>query len=253
VRIAIAGGSGTVGRYVVDSVGQAGHDVVILSRSFGFDLVSGDGLAVALSGVEVIIDVSNPSTSNGAKAAAFFTHVTKNLHDAGSQAGVKRLLSLSIVGIDNFPYGYYQAKLAQEDAVLAGPLPANVVRATQFHEFAAQILQRTRRGPFAVMPMMRVQPVAARSVGQVLCDAALSAPSQKITEIAGPKEEHLVAMSRTILRERGRRAMVVPIRVPGTAGKMMRGGGQLPSSGARLVGPIFSDWILTPDANFPPL
>jgi uncharacterized protein YbjT (DUF2867 family) len=253
VKIAIAGGSGTVGRYVVESVTKSGHEVVVLSRSSGFDLISGGGLAEALADVEVIIDVSNPSTTNGAKASSFFTAVTKNLHTAGSQVGVQRLVSLSIVGIDNFPFGYYQAKLAQEAAVFAGPLSASVVRATQFHEFAAQILHRTKRGPFSAMPMMKIQPIAARSVGQVLCDAALSPPSQTTIEIAGPNVESLVAMSRTIMRERGRRAIVIPIRVPGTAGKMMRGGGQLPSTGAQLVGPTFADWLLTTDANYPPL
>jgi uncharacterized protein YbjT (DUF2867 family) len=234
-------------------VTQAGHEAVVISRSSGCDLISGDGLADALSNIEVIIDVSNPSTSNGSKASAFFTTVTRNLHAAGSHAGVQRLVSLSIVGIDNFPYGYYKAKLAQEGAVFAGPLSATVIRATQFHEFAAQILHRTKRGPFSGMPMMKVQPIAARSVGHVLCDAALSPSSQQTTEIAGPRVESLVAMSRTIVRERGSRAIVIPIWVPGKAGMMMRGGGQLPSSGAQLVGPTFADWLLTPDANYPPL
>jgi uncharacterized protein YbjT (DUF2867 family) len=253
VKIAIAGGSGTVGRYVVESVTKSGHEALILSRSSGFDLVGGVGLVDALARVEVIIDVSNPSTTNGAKASSFFTAVTKNLHASGSQAGVQRFVSLSIVGIDNFPFGYYQAKLAQEEAVFAGPLSANVIRATQFHEFAAQILHRTKRGPFAAMPMMQIQPIAARAVGQVLCEAAMSAPLQEISEIAGPRVESLVAMSRKIMRERGSRAVVIPIRVPGTAGKMMRGGGQLPSTGAQLVGPTFADWLLTTDANLPPL
>jgi len=253
LKIAVAGGSGTVGRYVVESVTKSGHEAVILSRSSGVDLVSREGLDNALANVEVIIDVSNPSTTNGAKASLFFTTVTKNLHAAGSQAGVQRLVSLSIVGIDNFPFGYYKAKLAQEAAVFVGSLSANVIRATQFHEFAAQILHRTKRGPFSAMPMMKIQPIAARSVGQVLCDAALSPSSQKTTEVAGPNVESLVNMSRTMMRERGRRAIVIPLRVPGTAGKMMRGGGQLPSSEAQIVGPTFANWLLTTDANYPPL
>lgn len=253
MKIAVAGGSGTVGRYVVDSVTKAGHEAVVLSRASGYDLVSGDGLADALVGVEVIIDVSNPSTTNRAKASSFFTSVTKNLHASGSRARVQRLVSLSIVGIDNFPFGYYQAKLAQEEAVFNGPLSANVVRATQFYEFPAQILHLTRRGPLALMPMMRIQPIAARAVGQALCDAALSAPSQRTTQIAGPREESRVAMARTILRERGSRAIVIPIHVPGGAGKLMRGGGQLPLGDVTLVGPAFVDWLLTPDANFPAL
>jgi uncharacterized protein YbjT (DUF2867 family) len=253
VKIAVAGGSGTVGRYVVESASAAGHEAVVLSRSSGIDLRSGVGLAESLKGVEVIVDTSNPDSTNGVRASAFFADVTRTLHAAGSEAGVQRLVSLSIVGIDHFPYGYYEAKVAQEKAVFAGPLSARVVRATQFHEFAAQILARTKRGPFAAMPVMHIQPIAARTVGEELWQAALSSSSKKIVEIAGPQEERLVAMAHSVLRQRGLHCFVIPFRLPGGAGKLMRSGGQLPSSEARLLGPPFAEWLRSPDAQFPAL
>jgi uncharacterized protein YbjT (DUF2867 family) len=253
VRVGVAGGTGTVGHYVVDNLKGAGHDVVVISRASGVDLRQGDALAEALLGVEVIIDVSNPKTTNGAQARAFFVDVTQRLHDVGAAAGVQRLVSLSIVGINNFPFGYYQAKLAQEAAVFSGSLLSTVVRATQFHEFAAQILVRTRRGPIAGMPIMRIQPIAARSVAEVLVSTALLSPSEKTVEIAGPHEESLVAMARSILRDRGGHALVIPLRVPGAAGKMMRSGGQLPPESVRLLGPTFAQWLGNADSKLPRL
>ena len=253
MKIAVAGGSGTVGRYVVESATAAGHEAVVLSRSSGNDLRSGVGLADTLKGVEVIVDTSNPDTTNGAQASAFFADVTRTLHAAGAEAGVQRLVSLSIVGIDHFPFGYYEAKLTQEEAAFAGPLPARVVRSTQFHEFAAQLLARTKRGPLVAMPVMRIQPIAARTVGEELWQTALSPSSEKIVEIAGPQEERLVAMARSVLRQRGLHAFVVPLRLPGRAGKLMRSGGQLPSSEARLLGPSFAQWLNSHDAQFPTL
>lgn len=251
MRIAVAGGSGTVGRYVLESAKDAGHDTVVLSRSSGVDLRSGEGLATVLAGVEVIIDTSNSDTTDGAMAQAFFVDVTRRLHAAGALARVQRLVTLSIVGIDDFPLGYYRAKLAQEAQALSGPLTANVVRATQFHEFAAQLLVRTKRGPLAVVPQMRLQPIAARTVGHELVHAALSPPIRPIVEIAGPRQESLVKMARYVVRQRGQRALVVALRVPGKAGRKMRSGALVATSDARLLGPTFDEWLATDDARLP--
>lgn len=254
MRIAVAGGSGIVGRYVVEAAETAGHDPVILSRSCGVDLRSDVGLAAALDGVEVIVDTTNSGTSNGAKATAFFTDVTRRLQVAGAAAGVTRLVTLSIAGIDRVPgYGYYRAKMAQEEAAFAGPLPATAVRATQFHEFPAQVLSRTRFGPLAMMPIMRIQPIAARAVGQVLLDTAVAPPSARVFEIAGPQAADLTALARRVLRQRGRHALVVPLALPGATGKAMRSGTQLPSKDARIIGPAFAEWLNTADAQRPAL
>jgi uncharacterized protein YbjT (DUF2867 family) len=146
MRIAVAGGTGIVGRYVVEAAQQAGHEVAVMSRRTGVDVRSGEGLAAALAGADVIVDTTNAGTTDRAKATAFFTETTGRLQAVGAGEGVARLVTLSIVGLERVAgYGYYEAKLAQDSAVLAGPLPVTIVRATQFHEFPAQVLRRTRR------------------------------------------------------------------------------------------------------------
>ena len=244
MRIAVAGGSGTVGKYVVRSASQAGHEAVAMSRSVGVDVRTGEGLLAALEGVDVIIDATDGGTIHRAKATAFFTEVTENLQSIGQAQGVSRLVTLSIVGLERLPgFGYYEAKLAQESVALAGPLPVSIVRATQFHEFPVQILSRSARGPIAPVPVMRIQPVAARAVGEVLVETAVGPTLGTTLEIAGPEEKNLVALARQVVRMRGRRTVVVPLRVPGRAGKAMRAGGQMPKSGARIVGPDFEEWL----------
>jgi uncharacterized protein YbjT (DUF2867 family) len=240
-----------VGKYVVEAITGAGHDAVVLSRSRGVDLRTDAGLTHALDGVEVIIDAVNPDSITRGKATAFFTDVTTRLQSAGSAGGVSRLVTLSIVGIDRVPgYGYYRAKLAQEAAAKAGPVPVTIVRATQFHEFPAQILSRARVGPVAAMPVIRVQPVAARAVGQCLMEAAVEPPEDPMIEVAGPQPEDLVTMARRLVRTLGRRIAVVPVVVPGRGGRAMRGGQLLATSTTTLVGPAFTDWLITDDAHF---
>ena len=249
MRIAVAGGSGVAGRYVVEAARAAGHDPVVLSRSAGVDLRRDEGVVAALGSVEVIVDTTNPRTTSGPKATEFFTDVTRRLQAAGAAAGVARLVSLSIVGLERVPgFGYYEAKLAQERAAADGPLPVTVVRATQFHEFPAELLTRSMRGPVALMPVMRIQPVAARSVGEILVEVASGPPPDAIVEVAGPEREDLVDLARRLLRRHGRRALVLPLPVPGAAGRAMRSGAQRPTNGARIVGPTFEAWLGSPDA-----
>ena len=248
MRIAVAGGTGTVGRYVVQAAEQSGHHVVVLSRRAGIDLQNGEGLAAALEGIEVVVDATNAGTTNQAKATAFFCEVSRRLQTVATAQGVTRLVTLSIVGADRVPgFGYYQAKLAHEAAALEGPLPATIVRATQFHEFPAQIFGRTRMGPVAMVPRMRVQPIAARTVGEVLLEVAAGLPGQEMVEVAGPEPADLVDLARSVVARRGQRIAVLPVRVPGRAGKAMRSGALLPTPGVRLAGPGFADWLAGED------
>jgi uncharacterized protein YbjT (DUF2867 family) len=248
MRIAVAGGAGVVGKFVVAAAESAGHDVVSISRRSGVDIRTGEGLSVALKGVDVIVDTVNSVSTNRDRATAFFTEVTGRLHEAGAAEGVDRLVVLSIVGLERVPgYGYYEAKLAQEKATRGGLLPTSIVRATQFYEFPAQILRRTQFGPIALMPKMKIQPVAARAVGQVLLEAAVAPVTSAITEVAGPEVAELASLARAVIRHRGQRAWVIPFALPGSAGKAMRNGGQLPAPGIHVVGPTFSEWLNTGD------
>nr|MDQ6945417.1 SDR family oxidoreductase [Actinomycetota bacterium] len=247
MRIAVAGGTGMVGRYVTMAAEQRGHQVVVISRARGVDLRTGKGLDGALEGVEVIIDVTNVVTTNKKRATAFFTEVAGRLATVGADRGVHHVVTLSIVGLERTAgYGYYQAKLCHEQAALAGPVPATVLRATQFHEFASQILARTRRGPLACTPTMWVQPVAARTVGVTLIDLAVSEPVGMAGELAGPEPAALVSLARALLRQRGERVAVLSLPLPGAAGKAMRNGALLPGPGARLEGPTFEQWLTAP-------
>ncbi|MDP1878340.1 MAG: SDR family oxidoreductase [Actinomycetota bacterium] len=254
MRIAVAGGTGTAGRYVVGATKAAGHEVVVLSRAAGVDLTGDDGLEEALAGVEAIVDATSPPSTRASTAQSFFEDVAARLQRVGHRSGVQRLVVLSIVGIDRVPgFGYYAAKVRQEAVARDGPLSVTTVRATQFHEFAAQVVAQTRKGSFAVVPVMRSQPVAARALGEVLADVATRPPQDAMFEVAGPREEDIVALARTVIRSRGRRIMVSPLHLPGATGRAFRDGALLPDAGARIVGPAYSDWLATADSAWPPL
>ena len=248
MRVAVAGGTGLVGRYVVEELVAAGREPVVLSRSRGVDLVAGGaGLDAALDGVDTVVDVSNMTTTSARKSVAFFDAVGRNLRDAGERAGVRHHVVLSIVGIDRVGLGYYQGKLRQESVVKDGPLPWTVLRATQFHEFAEQTLERVP-GPLAVVPRMRTQPVAAREVARQLVKLATGPAQGMAPDLAGPRVEQLVDMVRRLLRARGERRLVVPVRMPGAVGAAMTGDGQLPVADAGEVSgargsETFDEWL----------
>jgi len=245
----VAGGTGTAGRHAVDALRTAGHEPVVLARSTGVDVRSGSGLDAALEGVDVVIDALNGGSTNRDRATAFFVESTGNLQRAGVRAGVAGMVVLSIVGIDRVPgFAYYDAKRAHEEAALGGPLPVTVVRATQFHEFAGQLLDRLSLGPLAAVPSMRIQPVAAREVGRFLVEVAVQDPDAGRRELAGPEEVGLVDMARRTAHRRGSRRVVVPVRLPGAVGAALRGGALLPGPDAAIVGPGPLEWLESSDA-----
>ncbi|MFC5030750.1 SDR family oxidoreductase [Streptomyces sp. DSM 41987] len=243
MRVAVAGGTGLVGRYVVEELTAAGHDPVVLARSRGVDLFAGGaGLDAVLEGVEAVVDVSNVTTTSAKKAVAFFDTVGRNLLDAGVRAGVRHHVVLSIVGIDRVGLGYYQGKLRQEEVLKEGSTPWTVLRATQFHEFAGQILDRVP-GPFAVVPRMQTQPVAAREVAQHLVQLTLAPAQGMAPDLAGPRVEQLVDMARRLLRARNQRRLLLPVKMPGATGAAMTGGGQLPNGPGPRGTRTFDEWL----------
>lgn len=209
-RIGVAGGTGLTGRHVVHAHRRSGHQAVVLSRASGVDLVAEAGLADALRGATAVIDVTNIATAGPDDARAFFGAVTQNLLAAEQQAGVGHHVVLSIDGVDRVDgNGHYAGKRRQDELVTAGPVPATIVRATQFHEFAAMVVSWTRRGDVAAVPPLLVQPVDPADVGEVLARTALDGLVGTF-EVAGPELQDLVDMARRTLTARGEALRLLP-------------------------------------------
>jgi len=212
VKIAIAGGTELVGRLVVADARSRGHHVRGISRAEGTDLVTGAGLVEALAGCAVVVDVSNSSGTSKAKSVAFFTAATQNLLAAGAEGGVGHHVVLSIVGIDRVPFGYYQGKRRQERLVADSRLPWTVLRATQFHEFPAQLLTRMR-GPFLAVPRMESAAIAAREVAEHLVDLAEGEPRGPLPSSPARRWSTCRTWPAASYARRGRQ-VVVPVSLP---------------------------------------
>ena len=249
MRIAVAGGTGLVGHYAVAAAEARGHEVRVLSRARGVDIRSDEDLGSALEGVDVVVDTLNLATTRRGAAERFFTDAATRLQRVGAAREVKHLVTLSILGIDRASgYGYYQAKLAQEQAAGQGPVPVTILRAAQFHEFPAQVLALARKGPVAPMIRMRSQPVAARTVGEHLA-RAVEDRRGGVLELAGPEVHEMPALARKLLKARGVRAWVVPVPLPGPGGRALRSGALLATAGTTLDGPTFDDWLASEDSR----
>ena len=255
MRIAVIGGTGHAGRAAVQEAAGRGHDVVVVGRNepedpvpgttfARADVTTGEGLDDALRGVDAVVDASNITSQNERTATDFFVGATEHLLAAETAAGVGRHVVLSIVGIDDVPTGYYRAKLAQERTARAGSVPVSVVRATQFHDFPAQVLSVTARGPLAVVPSIPVQPVSTREVAQALLDAAEAAEPVDLVQVGGPERRDLVDLARRTLEAQGRKVFVLRMRMPCEAGRAMRDGGLLLKEG-RQGSERFEDWLAT--------
>jgi uncharacterized protein YbjT (DUF2867 family) len=245
--IAVTGATGRLGRPLVDILEDRGHQVVPISRATGVDVVTGDGLAEALRGVEVVVDAATGPSPDEASATAFFTASAENVQRAGAEAGVERLVLVSIVGIDPFEGGYNGAKKAQERIHEAGPLPVQVVRATQFHEFIGLFVAWSKQGDVYRVPDMRTQPVDAPAAAAVLADVATAPDAPARTEVAGPRAERLVDLARALTARRGETATVeeVPADPDDRDAVLYATGAILPGPGAILTGPTYAEWLET--------
>lgn len=218
---------------------------VPMSRATGVDIITGSGLTAALQGAEVIVDAATGPSPEQQAATEFFVTAARNLQVAGIKAGVRRAVVVSIINIDTFSGGYGAAKIAHEDAWRSGPIPVQVVRAAQFHEFVAQLLDWGTRGDVATVPEMRTQIVSARAVAEVIADI-IESPAEPagVIEVAGPREENLVELARLFVARRGMPVTVRGVRDPADPDAGLQAdGGLLPGPGARLAGPAFADWL----------
>lgn len=245
MKIAVAGATGRVGRHVAAVLTDRGHQVVPISRSGGVDLITGDGVARALTGVQCVIDTATSASPEQQAATEFFTTAASNLHEFGGRAGVARMVMVSIIGCDRFTAGYGVAVAAHEQAMLAGPIPVSILRSAQFHEFVAVLMEWGRQGDAVYLPKMRSQLVAARAVAEALANLATAQPvTGPIREIAGPREENLAEMAQLLAIQRGD-----PVRIEEVSNTadpdahLNEDGSLLPGPHAILAGPTFSEWL----------
>jgi uncharacterized protein YbjT (DUF2867 family) len=249
-RIAVTGASGRVGRHVVEILEAQGHEVVPISRTHGVDVITAEGLAEALEGVEAVVDTATGPSPEETAATDFFTTAARNLHSRGERAGVKRLVVVSIIGADRFESGYGAAKIAHERAALEGPIPAAILRAAQFHEFVEQLVDWGRQESGASqVPRARMQVVAANAVAEELAamatNGAAHAPGEPIPEVAGPREESLVELARLLAEHRGDPEGVEEAREPDEATRRIyESGDLLPGPHAKLAGPTYREWLV---------
>jgi NAD dependent epimerase/dehydratase family len=263
MKIAVAGATGRVGSRIVELLEAGGHDVVPMSRSTGVDVVTGEGLAEALTAVECVIDAAS-GTARGRQrrtpkaASEFFTASARNLHEIGRKAGVQRMVEVSVIGIDHFTAGQGAAKYAHEKAMLAGPIPVRVLRAAQFHEMVPQLVEWGTQGDVAYVRRMRIQSVASRAVAQALVDLATdpawaASPARSeppLPEIAGPRQENLVDMAKLFVARRGTSLRIEGVTDPSDPDdKVWEDGSLLPNPHATLAGPTFQAWLDCDDAT----
>jgi uncharacterized protein YbjT (DUF2867 family) len=192
-----------------------------------------------------VLDLANVQTFSARKAVAHFTGASRRIGEAGAAAGVRHLVVLGIVNSDTVPFAYYKGKVAQERTAEAGPLPHTIVRATQLHEFGAQVASGAKLGRLSFVPDMLVQPIAADEVARALAEIVEAGPAGRVPDIAGPSQERLPDMARRLLAHRGERRRVVGFRLPGATGRALAGGGQLPGPDVVVRGPSFTDWLRT--------
>lgn len=248
MRVAVAGGTGVVGTHVVAALQTNGHEVDVLSRSRGVDLLDGSqaaatALAHRLVGVDAVVDALSVVTMRADESTRFFEATTRALLEAEAAVGVGHHVVISIVGIDEVPLDYYVGKIAQERAVRSSAAGWTVLRATQFHEFGGQMLDRLRLGPVALAPSLPVAPVAAREVGAAVADLATGRARNAVLEMGGPERGDLRVMIRETARRRGTPRIVVPVRVPGRYGRLVREGHLVPREPDLRGTQTFTEWL----------
>jgi uncharacterized protein YbjT (DUF2867 family) len=232
MKIVVIGGSGLIGTKLVNKLRAKNHEVVAASPSTGINTMTGEGLAEALAGAQVVVDVANSPSWEDKAVLEFFQTSGRNLLAAELAAGVKHHVALSVVGTERLlESGYFRGKMAQEDLIKAAGVPYTIVQATQFFEFMGGIAQSGTEGQTVRLSPALMQPIASDDVAEAMADAALAAPVNGTIEIAGPERAPLDEfVGRFLSANKDPRKVVADVR-------------------ARYFGIALNDRSLTPGAN----
>lgn len=232
--ILITGGTGTLGQHVVPLLRQAGQDLRVLSRRhrepkdgiefMAGDLSSGEGVEPAVDGVKTILHLAGGPKGDD--------EATARLVRAAARAGVQHLVYVSVIGADRVPLGWFRSKLGAEQAVTESGLPWTTVRAAQFHDLVLNVVEKMAKLPVIPVPGgLRFQPVDSREVAERLVELTLDSPAGRVADLAGPKVYGMADLSRSYLQARGKHRLMMPIRMPGKAGRAYRAGENLALEG----------------------
>jgi len=244
MKIVVIGGTGLIGSKVVARLTEQGHSAVAASPNTGVNTITGEGLAAALKGAAVVVDVSNSPSFEEVAVMEFFTTSTRNLLAQEVLAGVKHHVALSVVGTDRLAdSAYFRAKIAQEKLIKESTIPYSIVHATQFFEFVKSIADSATEGGKVRLAPVLIQPMAADDVAGAVAGVAIDKPLNGTVEIVGPEQFRLDDLIRQALRARNdAREVVADSNAPYFGAKL----GErtlVPGNDARLSGTHFADWL----------
>ena len=244
MKIVVIGGSGLIGTKLVRRLRQKGHEVVAASPNSGVNTITGEGLAEALAGAQVVVDVANSPSFEDRAVLEFFETSGRNLLAAEAKAGVKHHVALSVVGSDRMPdSGYLRAKMAQEHLIKASKIPYTIVRSTQFFEFVNGIAQSATVGQTVRLSPAHLQPIASDDVVAALADATQGAPVNGMIEIAGPERIPLDELARRFLSATKDTRQVVADAHARYFGAELNDRSLTPGDSPRLGSIRFDDWL----------
>ncbi|MEU4552457.1 uncharacterized protein YbjT (DUF2867 family) [Micromonospora violae] len=243
MKIVVIGGSGLIGSKLVARLDEQGHETVAASPKTGVNTLTGEGVDDALTGAEVVVDVSNSPSFEDKAVLEFFETSTRTLLAAASDAGVRHYVALSIVGCDRIPdSGYMRAKVAQEKLIVASGIPYSIVHATQFFEFLSGIVDAATDGDTVHLAPVLIQPMAADDVAAAVAEVALGAPTNSVVEVAGPEPFRLDELGRSLLADQQDPRSVVADPDARYFGAKLGERSLVPADGARLAGTGLDDW-----------
>jgi uncharacterized protein YbjT (DUF2867 family) len=244
MKLVVIGGTGLIGSKLVAKLRDHGHEVVAASPDSGVNTLTGEGVAEALAGAAVVVDVSNSPSFEDAAVLEFFETSTRNLLDAEAAAGVGHHVALSIVGVEGLPdSGYMRAKVAQEKLIEGSSIPYSTVHATQFFEFVGRIADGATDGDTVRLPPVLFQPIAADDVVTAVGQVAVGEPLNDIIEVAGPERFRFDELIRRALAARQDPRQVIADPDARYFGARLSEHSLVPGDGARLAETRFEDWL----------